>query len=207
MSLLVSVSTLRLVFAVGLLALCACEQAVNLPKLAASDVVLAFGDSLTFGTGADEAESYPLVLGALIGRKVIRSGVPGETTAEGLERLPEVLDAHQPKLVVLCLGGNDFLRRVNEAQTRANLRAMLVLLKQRGVASVLVGVPQLRVFASPPKWYAALAQEFGALYEGEGLQEVLYDNSLKSDHIHPNALGYRRFAERLAQVLDRGGAI
>ncbi|MBC7944570.1 MAG: arylesterase, partial [Burkholderiales bacterium] len=104
-----------------------------LPKLAANDVILAFGDSLTYGTGASEAESYPAVLAGLIGRKVIREGVPGETTEEGLRRLPAVLDEHEPALLLLCLGGNDLLRRIDETAIAANLRAMLVIAKQAGI--------------------------------------------------------------------------
>ena len=84
----------------------------RLGKLVASDVIVAFGDSLTFGTGASESESYPIVLGQLIARKVVRAGVPGEVTEGGLARLQDVIDEHKPKLMIVCLGGNDMLRKV-----------------------------------------------------------------------------------------------
>jgi lysophospholipase L1-like esterase len=178
-----------------------------LPRLAATDVVVAFGDSLTDGTGAAEHESYPAVLAALIGRTVVRAGVPGETTAQALARLPGVLDEHRPRLVIVCLGGNDMLRKLPAAQTQANLRALLGLLRERGVAAVLVGVPQPALIASAPAFYEQIAREFGVPYEGEVVTAVLYQPALKSDPIHPNAAGYRRIAEALAALLKRAGAI
>ena len=189
------------------LLLAACGRPPELPRLGPGDVVLAFGDSLTYGTGAGPDEGYPAVLARLIGRTVVRSGVPGETSAEGRRRLPAVLEAHRPKLVVLCTGGNDFLRKAPRAETEGNLRAMLDVAREQGVAVVLVGVPAPGVFAGPPGFYEALAEEYGLPYEGRVLKQVLYDNGLKSDPIHPNALGYRRLAEALAALLREAGAV
>jgi lysophospholipase L1-like esterase len=179
----------------------------NLPRLAEQDVVLAFGDSLTHGTGAEVAQAYPAQLQQLIGRSVVNAGVPGETTAEGLQRLPEVLASHQPRLLLLCLGGNDMLRRQDPAQTAANLRAMVRLAQEQGVAVVLIGVPEPGLFTGAPAFYADVAGEFGLPYEGEVFNEVLKDRALKSDPIHANGKGYREVAERLAELLKKSGAI
>jgi acyl-CoA thioesterase-1 len=179
----------------------------TLPKLAAGDVVLAFGDSLTYGTGASEHESYPAILAKLIGRNVVRAGVPGEVTAQGLERLPAVLEEHKPKILLLCLGGNDMLRKVDDARIVSNLRAMVQAAKSRGIAVVLLGVPRPALFGGPAKLYGELAKELGVPYEADVINDVLRDASLKSDPIHPNAAGYRKMAEAVAAVLRKGGAL
>ena len=82
----------RALFALFILLLTACERAPTLPKLSSHDVIVAFGDSLTHGTGASESTAYPAVLASLTGRTVINAGVPGDTTSSGLKRLPEVFD-------------------------------------------------------------------------------------------------------------------
>jgi acyl-CoA thioesterase I len=198
----------RLCMLAVLLAVAGCgEKTPRLAKLAASDVIVAFGDSLTHGTGAAEQESYPAVLSQLIGRPVVRAGVPGEVTAQGLHRLPEVIAEHRPGLVIVCLGGNDMLRKVNASEIRSNLRAILKILKDEGIAAVLVGVPQPALITSAPEFYAELAKEFGVPYEGRIVTSVLYAPDMKSDPIHPNAKGYRRMAEAIAELLRRSGAI
>jgi len=190
------------------LALAACgEKGPKLAKLGPGDVILAFGDSLTFGTGAQEDESYPAVLGKLIGRNVVRAGVPGEVTAQGLARLPAMLDEHRPQLVIVCLGGNDMLRQVGEAETRKNLGAIIKLLKERGIAVVLVGVPRPALLTSAPPFFGEIATEHGVPYEGKIVTSVLYSAELKSDPIHPNAAGYRKMAEALADLLKKAGAL
>jgi lysophospholipase L1-like esterase len=191
----------------GAALLAACSERPELPRLAADDLVLAFGDSLTFGTGARDEESYPEVLAGLIGRKVVREGVPGEMTDQGLQRLGRVLDEHRPKILLLCLGGNDMLRRIDDRRIAANLRQMVATARQRGVAVVLLGVPRPVLFGGAAGFYAEIAQDAGLVYEGEVLNAVLRDPGLKSDPIHPNAVGYRRIAERIAALLKERGAL
>jgi lysophospholipase L1-like esterase len=198
--------TLAALFLAFALASCS-EKPPPLPKLGADDVVLAFGDSLTFGTGAGTQEAYPNVLSKLISRQVVGAGVPGETTADGLERLPAVLDEIKPRLVLLCMGGNDMLRRVASASIESNLRAMVQLAKARGIGVVLIGVPTPELFGGPPEFYDRIAKEFSLPLEKKVLNQVLFDRSLKSDSIHPNATGYRRFAEALAELLRQSGAV
>jgi lysophospholipase L1-like esterase len=190
------------------IALAGCtERPPPLPHLDQSAVVLAFGDSLTHGTGAAQAESYPAVLERLIGRKVVPAGVPGEVSAAGLERLPEALEQVRPRLLILCHGGNDFLRKLPEGEAAANVRAMVRLARERGVEVVLVGVPKLGLTGSPAAFYAEIAREFRIPYEGAVLQAVLTDNALKSDWVHPNAQGYARIAESLADLLRKAKAL
>lgn len=183
------------------------DKVPQLPRLATSDVIVAFGDSLTYGTGAVQTESYPAVLAQLIGRQVVRAGVPGEVTAQGLRRLPEVIAEHRPALVIVCLGGNDMLRKVDASKIKSNLRAIIKSIRDQSIAVVLVGVPQPALITSAPEFYAELAQEFAVPYEGKVVTSVLYSPDMKSDPIHPNAKGYRRIAEALAELLRKSGAI
>ena len=192
----------------AVLALAGCRgKNPPLPWLGVSDVIVAFGDSLTYGTGAAENDSYPAVLAQLIGRKVVSSGVPGELTSQALQRLPTVLSEHQPKLVIVCLGGNDMLRKANEAETISNLRAIVRQVRAGGAHAVLVGVPRPALLTSAPKFYEEIAREFGIPYEGAVIASVLYKPDFKSDLIHPNAQGYRRIAEALAELLRKAGAV
>ena len=190
-----------------LLGLVGCGERPRLERLAPDAVILAFGDSLTYGTGAGEDESYPAQLEKLIGRRVVRDGVPGEVTAQALARLPAALEAHAPRLLLLCIGGNDFLRRLGNPQAERNVREMVKHARSRGIAVLLIGTPEPGLSVSPPALYASIAKEYRVPYEGAIVGEVLKDGRLKSDPIHPNAHGYRLIAERLAQTLRTSGAI
>ena len=184
-----------------------CGQQSKLPRLAPDAVLLAFGDSLTYGTGANEEESYPAQLAKLTGRRVVREGVPGEVSATGLGRLPAALEEHQPRLLILCHGGNDFLRRLPKEQAAENVRAMIRLAKSRGVDVLLIGTPEIGFTLTPPEFYSGIAKQFGIPYEGDVLTKILRNGDLKSDQIHPNAQGYRLMAERVAELLRKSGAL
>ena len=184
-----------------------CGKQPKLPPLAPDAVVLAFGDSLTYGTGASEEESYPSQLARVTGRRVVREGVPGEVSAAGLARLAAMLDEHQPRLLLLCHGGNDFLRRLPREQAAENVRAMIRLAKSRGVEVVLIGTPEPGFSVAPPAFYAEIAKEFRIPYEGDVLGKILRDSSLKADQVHPNAKGYQLMAERVGDLLRKSGAL
>jgi len=187
--------------------LAACDRAPTLPRLDSQDVIVAFGDSLTHGTGASEGTAYPAVLASLTGHIVINAGVPGDTTTSGLQRLPEVLAEYRPRLVLLCLGGNDMLRKQSAAATENNLRLLVQTIRASGAQVVLIGVPEPRLFGGAPDFYARIAEELQLPLEEDVFNEVLKDNQLKSDAIHANAAGYRKVAERLADFLREAGAL
>ncbi|MGM0595325.1 MAG: arylesterase [Pseudomonadota bacterium] len=191
------------------LLLAGCSQDVpRLLPLAEGETILAFGDSLTFGTGAKAEESYPAILERLSGHTVINAGVPGERTPAGLRRLPAVLDKHQPALLLLCHGGNDMLRKQPVDAMADNLKAMIALARERGIQVVLLGVPRPALFGlESAETYYRVAEELAVPLEGEIVPEVLSDSDLKSDKIHPNPEGYRRMAEAVYQLLQRQGAL
>jgi lysophospholipase L1-like esterase len=198
---------LRLGIVAFFLLLSGCGQQSKLPALPADAVLLAFGDSLTYGIGANEEESYPAQLARLTGRRVVREGVPGEVSATGLARLPAALEEHRPRLLLLCHGGNDFLRRLPREQAAENLRAMIRLAKARGIEVLLIGTPEPGFTVTPAAFYAEIAKEFRIPYEGDVLGKILKDGSLKADQIHPNAKGYLLMAERVAELLRKSGAL
>ena len=180
-----------------------CNRGPAIASLPEDAIVLAFGDSLTYGTGAGSGESYPEVLASLLGRTVINAGVPGETSVQGLRRLPGVLAEHEPDLVILCHGGNDFLRRLDQQQLAANLAAMVALIHDSGAQVVVVGVPQLGLFLQTAPLYEQLAETYRLPYEGEIVADLLGDRDLKSDSVHPNAAGYRQLAQAVFRLIDR----
>ena len=180
-------------------------------KLAAGDAILALGDSLTAGYGAPKGADYPAQLAQILGRRVINGGVSGDTSAQALVRLPDLL-AQKPKLVVVSIGGNDFLRRQPENDTRENIRKMVADIRATGVPAVLVAIPHFTTGAllgmvSEHPLYAELADELDVPLLKGAWADILGDKDLKSDAVHANAAGYRLFAERLAGFLRKLGVV
>ncbi len=203
-----------LLLAVGVaLAACGKRKAAALQALPVGSVVLALGDSITHGTGAAPEAAYPAQLAQLTGWNVINGGVPGDTSAQALARLPALLAEHKPALVVVSLGGNDFLRRLPEAETLANLRRTVAASRDTGAQVLLVAVPRPTVLAavgaslSDHPLYDQLAAELALPLHAGGWARVLGDEKLKSDQIHANAAGYRVFAEGLVTSLRAMGLL
>jgi lysophospholipase L1-like esterase len=184
-----------------------CGESPQVPRVGPDAVILAFGDSLTRGEGAAEDESYPSVLERMTSRKVVNAGVSGEVSEDGLKRLPGELDQHRPALLILCHGGNDFLRRLDPAATADNIRGMVELAQARGIGVLLIGVPEFGLFLSAAPLYGEIAEQARIPYLDNIIPDVLGDASLKADPVHPNAAGYRRIAEAVHQGLRNAGAL
>ena len=195
-------------------ALAACgKKAPKHSALPRGSAVLALGDSLTYGYGANPTESYPARLAELTGWTVTNGGVSGDTSAQSaqaLARLPELLREHTPRLVIISIGGNDFLRRQPENETRTNIRAIIQACKAAGAETLLVGVPGVGVGAAlgypgDHPLYADLAKAENVPYYANGWSQILGEDALKSDQIHPNAAGYAEFARGLTAYLKENG--
>jgi len=175
--------------------------------------VLALGDSLTSGVGAPAADAaYPAVLERATGWKVVNAGVSGNTSAQALERLPSLLQQHQPSLVIVSIGGNDFLRRQSAADTRANIRRICTDARASGAQVVLVGVPAPTLMAavgrlSDHALYAEIASELKIALHGGGWTAVLTQQHLRADQIHANAAGYEEFVQGLLRTLKGAGLL
>ncbi len=187
----------------------ACSKTAPHAALPAGSTILALGDSLTAGYAADAEAAYPAVLASLTGWQIINGGVSGNTSAQALARLPALM-RRQPQLVLVSIGGNDFLRKVPEADTRSNIRQIVQQIKAAGVPAVLVAVPYFTTGAlfgrlSEHPMYEELAAELNVpLFKG-AWAEVLGNKKLKSDQIHANAQGYRVFAEKMWAFLKQQG--
>ena len=182
------------------------------PVMGAERRIVAFGDSLFAGYGLDPRDSYPSKLEAAlrakgVNAKVVAAAVSGDTSAAGLQRLQFTLDSQQaaPELFILELGGNDLLRGLSPAETRANLAQMLAVLRDAKVPVLLMGM------RAPPNYgpeyqaqfdamYRDLAKEYGAALIPFWLEDIHREPELfQSDKIHPTAEGIERL---VASTLD-----
>ena len=178
----------------------------------AGSTVLALGDSLTYGTGASAEASYPTVLAELTGWNVVNAGVPGDTSAQALARLPALLAEHRPKLAIVSIGGNDFLRKLPESDTRANVHAACKLALESGAQVLLVAVPRATVAAALGQMtdhalYAEVAKDLNIPLQREGWGEVLAQAELRSDQVHANAKGYAQFARSVQGTAAAAGLL
>lgn len=175
--------------------------------------VLILGDSLSYGTGANAGEDYPALLAQTTGWQVVNAGVPGDTSAGALARLPQLLEAHQPQLLIIELGGNDLLRQTKVASIEANLSAIITIAKKRNLPTVLIAIPKISAVAalfgqlSDHPLYATVAKTTGTPLIEEVFSTVLSKRDLKSDQIHPNAKGYQEVSRKLSVALQQLGFV
>jgi acyl-CoA thioesterase I len=179
-------------------------------------LVVAFGDSLYAGYRLGPNEGLAPQLQAALQAKGIKArvhgaGVSGDTSAAGKARLTFVLDnlERKPDVVVLGLGGNDMLRGIKPAETRANIAAMVAELDKRGIDVVLTGMlaaPNLGAdYANAfNPIFPALAKQYHAPLLPFFLDGVVADKTLMlDDGIHPNAMGVKKVVEKLSPLVER----
>ena len=204
---------MRVWFLLFTLLLVSCGGSEKHPAIPQGALVLVLGDSLSFGTGANQGEDYPTLLASNTGWQIINAGVPGDTSSEGLARLPVLLENHQPKLLILALGGNDFLQKLPTSQTSSNIRAILAQTKAKNITTVLVAIPEFSPIKaavgslSDHPLYEEIAKETATPLAEEVFSEVLSDNNLKSDQVHPNAAGYKEVAAHMLDELKKLGFV
>jgi acyl-CoA thioesterase-1 len=201
--------------------LCGCQQKQDEPRKVAPPTlravdnrpaIVCFGDSLTAGAGLDPSQSYPEVLqNELDARgykyRVVNAGISGDTTQDGLARLPTVL-AEKPAVVVLEFGANDGLRGQPVATTAANLKQIIEELQKGGAKVVLAGM------TLPPNYGAEYIRKFEAMYKELAAQyrlplipfflEGVGGNAsfMQQDGLHPNAGGSRKVAATVLKYVE-----
>jgi acyl-CoA thioesterase-1 len=193
------------------LALAGCGKSAKLPPVPTGGVVLAFGDSVTYGTGASPGEDWPSLLAAKTGWRVVNGGIPGDTAEGGRNRIGPLLEEHRPALVIVEIGGNDFLRRRAQKAVKEDIRQILGSVRNSGAAAVLVAVPELSLVGavtrrpSDAALYAELGKEEKVPVIADVFSDILGQAELCSDQIHPNARGYRQMAMGIHAALMRAG--
>jgi acyl-CoA hydrolase len=193
--------------------LAACSRAPKFAAVPSGSVVLAFGDSVTFGTGAAPGQDWPTLLAAMTGWRIVNAGVPGDTADAARQRIAPLLEEHRPALVIVELGGNDFIRRRAQKLVKEDLRQILTTIRASGARAVLVAVPELSLLGAVTRRpddapiYAELAKEEKLPLIADVFADILARPELCADQIHPNAQGYRQMAEGFQAALKKTGLL
>lgn len=178
------------------------------PLPAAARTLLVVGDSLSAAYGVDVGSSWVALLGKRLDRQkydyqVVNASISGDTTANGLARLPKLLAAHRPAIVIIELGGNDGLRGLALDQMKHNITAMVTKAKARQARVLLVGM------RLPPNYGNHYTERFRRIYrevaaeQQVGLAPFLLDGIaanpafMQSDGIHANAKAQQRMLENV----------
>ncbi len=163
--------------------------------------IVCFGDSITFGYGAEQGGSYPSALAKMAGIAVINAGIDGDTSTEALKRIKaDVLDK-EPFLVIVEFGGNDFLRNIPEEVTLNNIREIIDRTQAQGAMVALVDISTAMILRHYHSVLYNLARDKGAIFIPRVLNGIITNPSLKSDFIHPNANGYNVIAQRIYRAI------
>ncbi len=173
--------------------------ATNVPSNGTT--IVAFGDSLVAGVGAREGNNFVDLLSQQIQEPIINLGVSGNTTRDGLIRLDTVL-AQDPKIVLLLLGGNDYLQKIPEAETFANLETVIETIHESGSAVLLLGIRGGILRDNFKSRFEDLAKKHNTAYVSNVLDGLFGNQTLMSDTIHPNDSGYQIIADRIYPVLN-----
>ncbi len=162
--------------------------------------IVAFGDSLVAGVGAREGSDFVTLLSRKINEPIIQAGVSGNTTADGLARVDEVL-LKNPRMVILLLGGNDYLRRISKEETFANIKQLIMRIQERGAVVVLLGVRGGVLADGYETSFEVLAEETGVIYVEDVLNGIFGNTTLMADGVHPNEKGYALIAEKVYEEI------
>ena len=163
--------------------------------------IICFGDSITFGYGANPGEDYPTALGKLVTLPVINSGVDGDTTFAALERLDNDVLAKNPRLVIVEFCGNDFLKKIPKENTVKNLAVIIERIQAKGAMAALADISAGVFFQEYRAAFKKLAAQKKAVFIPVLLNKIITNPEMKSDFFHPNARGYQIIAKRIYQAI------
>lgn len=188
-----------IIFAVGIFLMGCSSKPVNFDSYGTD--IIAFGDSLTYGHGASEGESYPAWLASFTGKEIINLGASGDTSAQGVSRL-KGLSKYNPKMVLVEFGANDKFRNLPLSQTEENISAIIEYVQGLGAIVVLLDTGGAWQMDKYTKMNKNLSKKYGTLFVSGIMDDIFTDNKLKSDTVHPNGEGYKIIAKRVENVIS-----
>lgn len=178
------------------------SEAGNLTNLDSSGQRLViFGDSLTNGYQIAPNAAFPARLQQELGVPVVAIGYDGATSADGVSRFGTDVPRHNPYLVVIEFGGNDFHYRVPQDETFRNMERLVLQVQRLGAVAVLVAVDVDLMGDSYGAGYAEIARRHGAGVVTGLLNDVMTKPRFMLDPIHPNEAGHAFLAERILDTL------
>ena len=163
--------------------------------------IICFGDSITFGYGAEPGGDYPSALTKMTSVAVINAGIDGDTSTEALKRLQSGVLDREPLLVIVEFGGNDFLRKIPQEETLNNMIEIIDKIQAKGAMVAVVDISTTMILKQYHSAFYNLAREKGAIFIPRILSGIITNPSLKSDFIHPNADGYNAIAQRIYRAI------
>ncbi|MDD5098095.1 MAG: GDSL-type esterase/lipase family protein [Candidatus Omnitrophica bacterium] len=192
---------LKSLFVISLIILCGCAKPEIRNLNAQGANIICFGDSITFGYGANPGEDYPAILAQMVKFPVINAGVDGDTSFEALERLEKDVLDQNPRLVIVEFCGNDFLKKVPREDTVKNLAVIIERIQQKGAMVALVDISSGMFYQEYRRVFKKLAAEKKAILIPLLLNRIITNPAMKSDFFHPNARGYQLIAKRIYQAI------
>ena len=162
--------------------------------------IIAFGDSLVEGAGSTDGNDFVSVLSRKIGRPIINLGHAGDTTADGIARINQ-LDTYNPQVVLLLLGGNDYLKKIPVPDTRKNLATLIQNIHARGAIVLLLGVRGGLLMDHFDTEFENVRDTYHTAFVSNVLEGLWGNMQYMSDTLHPNNIGYEIIAERIYPVL------
>jgi len=164
--------------------------------------ILSFGDSITYGYNLKKEQNYPSKLSKLLNIEVVNSGINGNTTEDGLNRIEEEINLISPDLIILCLGGNDFIQKIPVEETKENLIKIIKIIKKKNIKIILIGTPNLNIYGFySMDFFEDIAKKENIILNNKVLLKIIKNNNLKIDEVHPNEKGYEILSKEISKMI------
>ena len=159
--------------------------------------IICFGDSITKGKGVELSQSYPAALAKMTSYPVINAGINGDISPEAAKRVQtDVLD-WEPLLVIIEFGGNDYLGKIPLDETVKNVEEMIRLIQAKGAMVAIVDISNSLFMGEYRQEFKRLSKKYRTIFIPGIMEDIVTNEELKSDGIHPNARGYKIIAYRV----------